>query len=175
MSWILLFHLLFWCHKVIFRETGYSTVFGAISRYWEQTLTIFDDVLLEEAVHAQLGHHARKSQKDWKNSQGMSFVSAVSSFLVFFHGIRRIYAKCVILPTSRINPSLKEWRFWYLIFTYHFSCRNFSFPVDAVPFHPVKDGEANKKQVLWKVLFSANKNRFCQSNLEEQRKSWINL
>ena len=30
----------------------------------EQTLTIFDDVLLEETVHAQLGHHTRKSRKN---------------------------------------------------------------------------------------------------------------
>ena len=36
-------------------------VFETLSRYWEQTLTIFDDVLLEEAVHVQLGHHTRKS------------------------------------------------------------------------------------------------------------------
>ena len=28
MSWILLFHLLFWCHKIIFRETSSITVFG---------------------------------------------------------------------------------------------------------------------------------------------------
>ena len=62
-------------------------VFGAISQqYWEQTLTIFDDDLLKETAHALLGHHTRKSQKDWKNSvpwkkcQGKSFASAVSSF-----------------------------------------------------------------------------------------------
>ena len=52
MSWILLFHLLFWCHKIIFRETSYCMVFRAISQYWEQTLTIFDDVLLEETACA---------------------------------------------------------------------------------------------------------------------------
>ena len=60
-----------------------------ISRYWKQTLTIFDDVLLEETAHVQLGDHTRKSQKAWKNSvlwkkcQGMSFALAVSSFLNF--------------------------------------------------------------------------------------------
>ena len=68
MSWILLFHLLFWCHKIIFRETSYGTVFGPIWQCWEQTLTIFDDVLLEETAHAQLGHHTRNSWKAWKNS-----------------------------------------------------------------------------------------------------------
>ena len=84
MSWILFFDLLFWCHKLIFRETSYGTVFGTNSRYWEQTLTIFDDVLLEETVHAQLGDHTRKSRKAWKNSvpwkkcHGMLFASAVS-------------------------------------------------------------------------------------------------
>ena len=89
MSWILLFHLLFWCHKIIFRETSYCMVFGAISQYWEQKLRIFDDVLLEETAHAQLGYHTRKSLKAWKNSvqwgkcQGMLFASAVSSFLNF--------------------------------------------------------------------------------------------
>ena len=67
MSWILLFHLLFWCHKIVFTETSYSMVFGAISWYWQQTLTVFDDALLEEAAYAQLGQHARKSQKDWKS------------------------------------------------------------------------------------------------------------
>ena len=50
---------------MIFRETSYAMVmeFRPLSRYWEQTLTIFDDVLLEKTVHARLGHHARKSQK----------------------------------------------------------------------------------------------------------------
>ena len=61
--------------------------------------------------------------------------------------------KCVVLLVSkilwhkRINPSLKEWRFWYLILTSHFFCHNFFFPVYTVPYHPVKDGEASKKQV----------------------------
>ena len=36
-------------------------VFETLSRYLEQTLTIFDDVLLEKAVHAQLGHYTTKS------------------------------------------------------------------------------------------------------------------
>ena len=99
-SWILLFHLLFWCHKIIFRGTGYSTVFGTISRYWEQTLTIFDDVLLEEAAHAQLRHQARKSQKDWKNSVAWKKVKVCRSHqlwavFLFFHGIRWIYASFI--------------------------------------------------------------------------------
>ena len=29
--------------------------FKPLSRYWEQTLTIFDDILLERTVHVQLG------------------------------------------------------------------------------------------------------------------------
>ena len=37
-------------------------VLETLSRYWEQTLTIFDDALLEKTAHAQLGHHARKSR-----------------------------------------------------------------------------------------------------------------
>ena len=60
-----------------------------ISQYWKQILTTFDDVLLEETAHVQLGDHTRKSRKAWKNSvpwkkcQGMSFALAVSSFLNF--------------------------------------------------------------------------------------------
>ena len=90
MSWILLFHLLFWCHKIILRETSYGMVFGTISLCWEQTLTIFDDILLEETAHVQPGNHTRKSWKAWKNSapwkkcQGRPFVSAVSSSFEFF-------------------------------------------------------------------------------------------
>ena len=36
-------------------------VLETLSQYWEQTLTIFDDILLEKTVHVQLEHHARKS------------------------------------------------------------------------------------------------------------------
>ena len=63
--------------------------FKTLSRYWEQTLTILDDILLKKTVHAQPGHHTRKSQKAWKNSvwwkkcRSMLFTSAVSSFLNF--------------------------------------------------------------------------------------------
>ena len=39
------------------------TVFQKLSWYWEQTLIIFDDVLLEQTADAQLGHHTRKSWK----------------------------------------------------------------------------------------------------------------
>ena len=105
MSWILLFHLLFCCHKIVFRETSYGLVFGPISQCWEQTLTIFDDVLLEETVHVQLGHHTRNSWKVWKNSirwkkrQGMLFASAVSSFLIFsqYLGIFMLVSLCSYL------------------------------------------------------------------------------
>ena len=38
-------------------------VFGKFSWYWEQKLTFFVDVLLKKTAHAQLGYHARKSQK----------------------------------------------------------------------------------------------------------------
>ena len=31
-------------------------VLGILSWYWEQTLAIFEDVLLEKTVHTQLGH-----------------------------------------------------------------------------------------------------------------------
>ena len=59
-------------------------------------------------------------------------------------------SKCIILLISRIlwhkriNPSLKEWRFWYLILTDHFSpwC---TFPVHAVP-------------LLWRLLIYIRKN-----------------
>ena len=60
------FHL-FQCHKIRFRETSYILVHHGIRNTFtvlgEQTLTIFDDVLLEKTVHVQLGHHTRKSQK----------------------------------------------------------------------------------------------------------------
>ena len=36
MIWILLFNLLFYSYKIIFRETSYITVFGTFSQYWEQ-------------------------------------------------------------------------------------------------------------------------------------------
>ena len=65
------FHL-FQCHKIRFRETSYILVHHGIRNTFtvlgEQTLTIFDDVLLEKTVHVQLGHHTRKSQKAWKNN-----------------------------------------------------------------------------------------------------------
>ena len=107
MSWILLFHLLFWCHKILLRETSYSMVFGAISWYWEQTLTIFDDVLLEEAAHVQLGQHAWKSQKDWKNctlekSQVMLFALAGSSFVIF-HGFDLADETSFIIGTWKVT------------------------------------------------------------------------
>ena len=35
----------------------YITVLETLSRYWEQTLTIFDDVLLERNAHVQMGHY----------------------------------------------------------------------------------------------------------------------
>ena len=56
---------------------------------------------------------------------------------------------------------------------------NFSFQVYAVPFRwrnacdIVRVLEANKKQVLLKSYFFESKNWFCQSNLEERRKSYI--
>ena len=66
MSWILIFHFFFnvtkWYSEKKATVSG-ITEFRPLSRYWEQTLTIFDDVLLEKTVHARLGHHARKSQK----------------------------------------------------------------------------------------------------------------
>ena len=43
----------------MFRETSNITVFGKISWYSEQKLTIFVDVLLEKTVHAQLRYHTR--------------------------------------------------------------------------------------------------------------------
>ena len=39
------------------------TVFEILSQYREQTLTIFDVVLLEKTAYVQLGHHTRKSWK----------------------------------------------------------------------------------------------------------------
>ena len=84
---------------MIFRETSYAMVmeFRPLSRYWEQTLTIFDDILLEKTVQAQLGlHHTRKSRKAWKNSvqwkkcQSMLFASAVSSFLNFSRNLVQV-------------------------------------------------------------------------------------
>ena len=61
---------------------------------------------------------------------------------------------------------------------------NFSFQVYTVPFWWrllifIRKNlwqrvlEANKKQVLLKSYFAESKNWFCQSNLEEQRKSYI--
>ena len=40
MSWILLLHLLFQGHKIIFRQTSSITVFENFLRYWKQKLTI---------------------------------------------------------------------------------------------------------------------------------------
>ena len=47
----------------MFRETSRITVFEKFSRYWEEKLTIFVDILLEKTAHAQLGCHTRKSRK----------------------------------------------------------------------------------------------------------------
>ena len=44
-------------------EHPYITVFGKLSQYWEQKLTIFVDTLVEKTAHAQLGYHTRKLQK----------------------------------------------------------------------------------------------------------------
>ena len=95
---VLLFHLLFcfWCQKIIiFRETSCSIMVV----YLEQTLTIFDGVLLEEAVHVQLGHHGRKSQKDWKKTNSVLWkkvkvcrLHQLWAVFLFFHGIRLICA-----------------------------------------------------------------------------------
>ena len=58
---------------------------------------------------------------------------------------------------------------WYSPATFR---HNFSFPVKAAYLHRKnlwrRVLEANKK------LFSGNKNRYCQSNLEEQRKRYVN-
>ena len=56
---ILLFHLIFQCHKIIFRETSYTAVFGKFS------VLIFVNILLKKTAHAQLGYHTRKSWKTW--------------------------------------------------------------------------------------------------------------
>ena len=58
----------------IFRETSNITVFGKFSRYWEQKLTIFVDVLFEKTAHAQLMYHTRKSWKLDKTVYGESSV-----------------------------------------------------------------------------------------------------
>ena len=103
MSWKLLFHLLFWCHKIIFSETSYGMVFGTISRYWEQTLTIFDDVLHKETAHAQLGHLTRKSWKALKNS--VPWEKCQSNILWhFFHGThcsRQLWVVFWIIHSTR--------------------------------------------------------------------------
>ena len=39
------------------------TEFRPLSQYWEETLTIFGDVLIKNTAHAELGHHTRKSRK----------------------------------------------------------------------------------------------------------------
>ena len=54
MSWMLLFHLLFWCHKIIFRETSSITVFENVSQYWEK-IKNFVDILLKKTAHVQQG------------------------------------------------------------------------------------------------------------------------
>ena len=71
---------------------------------------------------------------------------------------------------------------WYLPATF---CPNFSFQVYTEPFQwrPLiyiektcdRVLEVNKKQVPLKSYSLGNKNRFCQSYIEEQRKSYINL
>ena len=85
-------------------------------------------------------------------------LSAVISHLLIY-GIAKWAepCKCVILLISRINPSLKEWRFWYLILTCLFFCHNFSFPVYAAPFHPVKDGELILSIKSWRTKKKLNK------------------
>ena len=67
-SWILLFHLLFWCHKIIFRWTGYGTVFAAISRYWEQTQQFLMMSCSKRLRMQNCVTMLEKSQKDWENS-----------------------------------------------------------------------------------------------------------
>ena len=44
----------------MFRETSSITRFEKFSRYWEQKLTFFINVLLEKTTHAQLGYHTKK-------------------------------------------------------------------------------------------------------------------
>ena len=86
------------------KQVTYGTVFGAISRYWEQTLTIFDDVLFKETAHAQLGHHTRKSRMAWKTVPWKKCHSR-QLWVAFwiFHSIRHRYA----------NNFLEIWkRYW---------------------------------------------------------------
>ena len=47
-------------------------IFEKFSRYWEQKLTIFVDVLLEKTEHTQLRYHTRKSRKLDKTVYGES-------------------------------------------------------------------------------------------------------
>ena len=129
-------------------------------------------------------HVLPKLSKNW-NFQN------VTLFLTVFRGIVKRDEPYVILVSFQgysdkwITLSLKEWRLWHLILTSHFPPKFFitsvcrAIPVMAAYFH---------KKNLWCRMFrsqqetsssgkilSENKNWFCQSNLDEQRKSYINL
>ena len=86
-------------------------------------------------VHTTQNHHyfknicARRIYWSRLNSNYLSYWISYSIFRYLLKGIVKWTdpCKCVILLVSRIlwhkriNPSLKEWRFWYLILTGHFS------------------------------------------------------
>ena len=111
----------------MFRETSCIRVFGTFSRYWEQKVIIFVDVLLKKTRHAHQGYHTRKSQKACKIMYGESSVKVChlhELWVVFwiFHIIRTKYP-ILLIKISSYSYQL----FYFLLFYISFYIRRCHF------------------------------------------------